>query len=91
MQMDQSRQKYKSSIFAQSTVTPSINVQKYNKSSLREHPVFAALVSPGENFGGEKRQPEIRLLTQATTREDDPDHLLLHTTITCTGVHILAK
>ena len=30
--------------------------------SLREHPVFAALVSPS----GEKRQPEIRLLTQAT-------------------------
>ena len=32
-------------------------------SSLREHPVFVALVSPA--FGGEKRQPEIRLLKQA--------------------------
>ena len=31
-------------------------------SSLREHPVFAVLASAA---GGQKRQPEIRLLTQA--------------------------
>ena len=35
-------------------------------SSLGEHPVFAALVSPTITFDGEKRQSEIRLLSRAT-------------------------
>ena len=38
--------------------------------SLREHPVFAALVSPAQR-GGEKRQPEIRLLKQAIFIPED--------------------
>ena len=37
-------------------------ISSSDQSNLREHPVFAAHVI----FGGKKRQPEIRLLTQAT-------------------------
>ena len=46
-----------------SFVCPVMTFDSISSRSLREHPVFAALVSPG--VGGEKRQPEIRLLTQA--------------------------